>query len=48
MEYLVPATLDTAVPDGAIVDLYAWEEALNAVRGCFGLPQLGLAGTIYQ
>jgi hypothetical protein len=26
MDYMVPATWDTALPDGAIVDLCAWEE----------------------
>jgi hypothetical protein len=31
MEYMVPATSDTALPDGAIVDLYAWEEGAGAL-----------------
>jgi hypothetical protein len=26
MEYMVPATSDTALPDGAIVDLDGWGE----------------------
>ncbi len=31
MEYMVPATLDTALPEGAIVDLYAWDEGAAAL-----------------
>jgi hypothetical protein len=30
MEY-TPATSDTALPDGAIVDLYAWEEGVGTL-----------------
>jgi hypothetical protein len=31
MEGMVPATCDTALPDGAIVDLCAWDEGAGAL-----------------
>ena len=31
MEYIVPAASDTALPDGAIVGLYAWDEGAGAL-----------------
>jgi hypothetical protein len=31
MDQTEPATTDTALPDGAIVDRYAWEEGLGAL-----------------
>lgn len=31
MDDLLPATSDTALPDGAILDLWAWDEGLGAL-----------------